>query len=101
MVHFGTPVSKTTGMTYDVSRDGMFVQTIRIPNIGEPLTVTLHLPDRRQVVVGGRVVRSFLAPGLLRSVMPSGFGLQVSQNLEEYDEFLSSLFAPEQTSDPA
>ncbi len=94
VVDFNAADSKTSGITYDVSRAGIFVRTIRIPNVGRILSLVLHLPDGKQVPVQGKVVRSFNAPGTLRLVVPSGFGLRVSGASQEYEEFVSSLLEP-------
>ncbi len=91
MVKFGPTLPEATGVTYDVSHGGMFVQTIRIPNVGERLKVVLHLPDGNQVPVEGKVVRFRRSSEVVLSSLPSGFGLRVSQHSEEYDEFVASL----------
>ena len=92
VVDFDTTTSKTTGFTNDLSRTGMFIRTIRIPSIGKILRAVLHLPDGKHMEIEGTVVRSFKAPAVLRSLMPSGFAMRISpKKSPEYDEFASKL----------
>lgn len=92
VVDFDTTTSRTTGFTHDLSRTGMFIRTIRIPNIGKILRAVLHLPDGKHMAIEGTVVRSFKAPTMLRGLMPSGFALRVSnKDSPEYDDFASKL----------
>lgn len=92
IVDFDTTYAKTTGFTHDLSRSGLFVRTIRIPEVGKVLKAVLYLPDGKHVPVEGTVVRSFRAPSTLRLLVPSGFALRVSRkNSAEYEEFSSSL----------
>jgi hypothetical protein len=92
VVDFDTTTSKTTGFTHDLSRTGLFIRTIRIPQIGKILRAVLHLPDGKHMTVEGTVVRSFKAPAMLRSLLPSGFALRVSpKDSPEYDAFASTL----------
>lgn len=83
---------RTTGFTHDISRSGLFVRTIRIPQIGRTLNAVLHLPQGKQVAIQGKVVRSFRAPASLRYVVPSGFGLRLyREGSPGYDEFTASI----------
>lgn len=92
VVDFDTTDAKTTGFTHDLSRSGLFVRTIRIPKIGKILKAILHLPDGKHLPVEGMVVRSYRAPGTLRSLVPSGFGLRLSRTASAgYDEWSSSI----------
>jgi hypothetical protein len=77
LVDFETGAAKTTGFTSDVSPDGLFVRTIRIPRIGERLRAVVHLPDGRLVELQGVVVRSYRAPPVLRSLVPTGFAMRL------------------------
>ncbi|MEP6800889.1 MAG: PilZ domain-containing protein [Acidobacteriota bacterium] len=87
LVDFDTTLSRTTGFTNDLSRSGMFVRTIRIPRIGKIIRAILHAPGGGTVTVEGIVVRTFRAPGALRSLIPSGFVLRVTpEHPPEYDE---------------
>jgi hypothetical protein len=88
MVEFTTAESKTTGITYDVSLGGMFVRTSRMPEEGKNLLATMRFSDGRQLLVQGRVVRSFRAPALLRDQLPTGFGMSIATN-ESYARFVN------------
>lgn len=90
VVDFSLPDSRATGVTYDLSREGMFVRTRRLPEEGAVLFVTLHLPGGSKMLLHGKVVRAFRAPGLLRTVMPTGFGYRVSKT-PVYERFVDSL----------
>jgi PilZ domain len=80
-----------SGFTNDVSPSGIFVRSSRLPDLDQPLAVTLHLPDDKRIVVRGKVVRSFRVPATLSRVIPSGFALLVSDSPEEYFQFLMTL----------
>lgn len=90
LVDFDTTLIRTTGFTNDLSRSGLFVRTIRIPQVGKMLKAVLHLPDGKQVALQGRVVRSYRAPSVLRALVPTGFGLRVFEAPEDYVRFASS-----------
>jgi PilZ domain len=90
LVDFDTTLIRTTGFTNDISLSGLFVRTIRIPQIGKTLRAVLHLPDGKQVALQGRVVRSYRAPSALRALVPTGFGLRVSEAPDDYTRFASS-----------
>src|SRR6266540_2326753 len=42
----------------DISRNGMFVRSARPPNGGPAVSLTVHLPGGREILMMGRVVRS-------------------------------------------
>ncbi|MFY9549600.1 MAG: PilZ domain-containing protein [Thermoanaerobaculia bacterium] len=92
IVDFDAVGSKTSGITYDVSRTGLFVRTVRIPSVGTQLSLVLHLATGRELQVSGKVVRTYSAHGTLRFVIPSGFGLRISPKSSDYDDFVSSVF---------
>lgn len=85
-----TSESTITGMTYDVSFGGMFVRTSRLPREGQKLLATLHFPDGRQLLIQGKVVRTFQPSVLLRGSLPTGFGMAV-ENSEGYRRFVGSV----------
>jgi hypothetical protein len=92
LVDFDTTYGKTTGFTSDVSPNGLFVRTIRIPRPGEKLRAMLHLADGRIVPLDGIVVRSYRAPAMLRSVVPSGFALRLAPDRPaEFLEYSAQL----------
>jgi hypothetical protein len=80
-----------SGFTNDVSPTGIFVRASKLPDLNQPIAVTLHLPENKRVVVRGKVIRSFRVPATLSRLIPSGFALQVSDSPEEYFQFLASL----------
>jgi c-di-GMP-binding flagellar brake protein YcgR len=88
MVDFNTQEAKTTGITYDISLGGMFVRTSRMPEEGKAMLATMRFSDGRQLLIQGRVVRTFRAPALLRDQLPTGFGMAVTTN-ESYARFVS------------
>ena len=79
------------GFTYNLSPLGVFVRSIRIPNLGASLSAELHLPDGKRIPLVGKVVRSYRAPTALARLVPSGFGMALSSSPEEYFQFLASL----------
>lgn len=86
--HAGSPYY---GFTYNLSPLGLFVRSIRIPNLGAALSAELHLPDGKRIPLQGRVVRSYRAPTALARLVPSGFGMTLSYSPEEYFQFLATL----------
>ncbi|HEY7114723.1 MAG TPA: PilZ domain-containing protein [Thermoanaerobaculia bacterium] len=79
------------GFTYNLSPLGVFVRSIRIPNLGTSLEAELHLPDGKRIPLAGKVVRSYRAPTALARLVPSGFGLALTSSPEEYFQFLGTL----------
>ena len=94
LVDFDTTLTRTTGFTHDLSRSGLFVRTIRIPRPGKLLRAILHLPDGRHVPIEGTVVRSYRAPPALRSVVPTGFAMKVSNPAPEFERLGSEGESP-------
>jgi len=91
LVEFQLQGSPCTGFTYDVSRNGMFVRSLRLPKPGEFLTANLYLAEGKRIAVRGRVVRSFRVPNVLARVVPSGFSMRLSDMPEDYFQFLATL----------
>lgn len=81
-----------TGFTEDVSPTGIFVRSAYIPSVGAVVTLQLLLPSGEKLKVRGRVVRSHRLPQHMRSVLPSGFAIRLSDAPEEYFQLLASLF---------
>jgi PilZ domain-containing protein len=96
LVDFSASQNRITGITYDVSLGGMFVRTARMPEEGKNLLATMRFPDGRQLLIQGKVIRTFKAPALLRDQLPTGFGMAVSTN-ESYARFVNwvALKSPE------
>lgn len=91
LVEFSLDGTHHSGFTFDVSPTGIFVRSSRLPNLGTALSLNVHLPDGRHVVLRGKVVRSFRVPTALSRLIPSGFALQVSESPEEYFQFLTTI----------
>ena len=62
MLDFAIGENRTAGMTWDVSKRGMFVRTSRMPDVGARLLITLRFPEGKQLLLQGEVVRTFTAP---------------------------------------
>ncbi|HEY6066467.1 MAG TPA: PilZ domain-containing protein [Thermoanaerobaculia bacterium] len=81
-----------TGFTEDISPTGIFVRSAYIPRVGTVLTLQLQLPTGEKLRVRGRVIRTHRLPQQMRSVLPSGFAIRLSEAPEEYFQLLASLF---------
>ena len=83
------------GFTYNLSPLGVFVRSIRIPNLGASLSAEVDVGSAPRVTgripLAGKVVRSYRAPTALARLVPSGFGMALSSSPEEYFQFLASL----------
>jgi hypothetical protein len=88
MVEFDQGTSRGTGVTGDISRSGMYVRSARPPNGGPAVSLTVHLPGGREILMMGRVVRSAAASD---PTQPPGFALALTDKPAEYDEFFSWL----------
>lgn len=80
-----------TGFTHDVSPTGIFVRSSYTPELGKALSLDLHLPEDKHLVLRGKVVRIFRVPATLTRIIPSGFAIQLSDSPEEYFQFLATL----------
>ncbi len=91
LVEFDLQGSSCTGFTYDVSPNGIFVRSIRLPKPGTFLTANLHLTTGQRIAVRGKVVRSFRVPPELARLVPSGFSISLSDTPEDYYQFFATL----------
>jgi hypothetical protein len=91
LVEFNLQGTHCNGFTYDVSPNGIFVRSIRLPMPGTFLTANLHLPEGRRIALRGRVVRSFRVPPALSRLVPSGFSIRLSDTPEDYFQLLATL----------
>ena len=91
LVEYQIKGASCTGFTYDVSPNGIFVRSVRLPEPGSHLTANLHLPEGRRIAVRGRVVRSFRVPAALSRLIPSGFSIRLAETPEDYFQFLATL----------
>jgi PilZ domain-containing protein len=91
LIEVETPGRVSTGFTYDMSPNSIFIRSIRIPMPGSSVTARLSLPDGRRVALEGRVQRAYRAPGAMSRIVPSGFSLGLAAPPDAYALFLSSL----------
>ena len=91
LVEFTIDGTHYSGFTNDVSPTGIFVRASRLPDLDKSISVTLHLPGEKHVVLRGKVVRSFRVPATLAHVIPSGFAIQLLESPEDYFQFLATL----------
>jgi hypothetical protein len=91
-VSFEIEGSRTTGMSRDLSRGGLFVRTTRPPDVGSVATVRLRPRNRAMtIVLRGKVVRTTAVPGAPVPLLPGGFAVRVSEAAEEYYELLAQI----------
>jgi len=91
LIELDTPQATSVGFTYDMSADGLFIRSIRIPQPGTSVTARLSLPDGRRVALRGWVQRAFRAPAAMARLVPSGFGMRLAETPPDYSRFLSTL----------
>jgi Tfp pilus assembly protein PilZ len=80
----------STGMTSDLSQSGIFVQTSRLPAVGDRLNLTLHLTSKDRVNVGGEVVRLVSPIEAREMALRPGFGARVTDASGRYQRFVVS-----------
>lgn len=91
-VSFEIKESRTTGITCDVSRGGLFVRTTRPPDVGSVVTVRLRPRNRATtIVLRGKVVRTRAVPVAPVQSLPGGFAVRVLEAAEEYYELLAQI----------
>ena len=81
-----------TGFTQDISPTGIFVRSAYIPKVAAILTMQLLLPTGEKFRLRGKVVRTHRVPQQMRTVVPSGFAMRLSEAPEDYFQLLASLF---------
>jgi len=91
LVEFRLQGAACTGFTYDVSPNGIFIRSLRLPVPGTFVTANLHLAEGRRIAVRGKVVRSYRVSPSLARLVPSGFSMSLSDKPEDYFQFLASL----------
>lgn len=82
-----------TGMTRDLSQNGIFVQTSRLPSVGDRLSLTLHLTPQDRVNVGGEVIRLVSQTEAREMTVRPGFGARVTDASGRYQKFVLSTGA--------
>ena len=90
LVEFREGESLGAGVTQELSRRGMFIRSSQPPRLGPALSLTMHLPGGRTVLLKGRVVRQS-GEAISR---PDGFGVELTEKTAEYDAFLTRLLDP-------
>ncbi|HKF41773.1 MAG TPA: PilZ domain-containing protein [Thermoanaerobaculia bacterium] len=90
LVEFREGESFGAGVTSELSRRGMFIKSTEPPKLGPALSLTMHLPGGRTVLLKGRVVRQS-GEAIAR---PDGFALELTEKTDEYDAFLTRLLDP-------
>jgi Tfp pilus assembly protein PilZ len=83
----------STGMTRDLSQNGIFVQTSRLPSVGDRLSLTLHLTSQDRVNVGGEVIRLVSQTEAREMTVRPGFGARVTDASGRYQKFVLSTGA--------
>jgi len=91
LVEFTLDGVASNGFTNDLSPNGIFVRSARLPELGANLTLSLHLTDGKRLTVRGKVVRTRRVPPALSRVIPSGFGIRLTDTPEEYFQLLTKL----------
>jgi len=91
LIEIETPGAISTGFTYDLSPDSIFIRSIRIPLPGSPVTARLSLPDGKRVALRGKVLRTYRAPIAMSRLVPSGFSLRLAEAPEDYGHFFATL----------
>ncbi len=89
MVDFDQGGSRGSGVTGNLSRSGIFVRSPRPARSGPAVSLTVHLPGGRELLLKGWVVRSASPSSLSRS---PGFGFALTEKSDDYERFLSQLF---------
>jgi hypothetical protein len=91
LVQFSLKGNPCSGFSHNLSASGIFVQSVRLPDPGTNLTLTVHLPDGKPFMVFCRVVRTHRVPGTLSAVMPSGFAVRITNAPEDYFQLVATL----------
>ena len=91
LVEFSLQGTSCTGFSHDVSASGIFVRSVRLPDLGTNLTLSVHLPGGKRFMVRCKVVRTRKVPGNLSTLLPSGFAVRITSAPEEYYQMLTTL----------
>ena len=92
VIEFRLAGAPYVGFTYNLSPFGLFVRSIRIPNLGSAISAELHLPDGKRIPLRGK--GRAVVPGADRALarlVPSGFGMTLTASDEQYFQFLAAL----------
>jgi hypothetical protein len=91
LIQVETPDAVSIGFTYDMSVDSIFIRSVRIPQPGSTVTARLSLPDGKRLALRGFVQRAYRAPSAMSHLLPSGFGLRLTEIPADYSRFLATL----------
>jgi hypothetical protein len=83
LIEFTVGGVRHTGFTQDVSLEGLFVCSVRRPSPGTTVLLRLQTSGGDAIPLRGVVVRTFRAPSVLSSVVPTGFGVRLSEPAPE------------------
>lgn len=89
-VHFMLGKFEKAGITCNVSRSGIFVRTVRPPEVGAVVTLLLQAPNKK-LTLRGKVVRARAAAALLQYSAAPGFGIRIVNPPDEYEQFLADV----------
>ena len=92
MIEFRLAGAPYYGFTYNLSPLGVFVRSIRIPNLGaSPSPPSSTCPTESASRSTGASCAPIRAPTALARLVPSGFGMTLASSPEEYFQFLAAL----------
>jgi Tfp pilus assembly protein PilZ len=83
-----------TAITSDLSENGLFIRTGKVLNPGSSINFRISLPDRHEINLSGRVVRSKKSYSGLSGRSKSGMGIQLIDATSVSYSFLIVLIFP-------
>jgi uncharacterized protein (TIGR02266 family) len=87
-VKFTSDSVSRTGITSNLSENGMFVRTRKVLNTGTKLDLELALPSGEIIKLRGRVARAIITP--LHD--KDGMGIELIEIPPKYTEFIKTLY---------
>jgi hypothetical protein len=92
LVDFQTDGRRCSGITHDLSPNGLFVCSTYFPKPGTALSMNIKVPDGQNLMMSVKVVRSYRVPQRLVRFVPSGFSVRFERAPEEYFQLLARLY---------
>ncbi len=89
-VNFGRKDLKHTGITSDISENGLFIRTTRYYSPGSILKINISLPNNGSKTFSGKVVRTYKEPPY-SSLAKNGVGIEVNTTDDSYIVYLSGI----------
>jgi hypothetical protein len=80
-----------TGWVRDLSATGLFIICEPLPEVGEVLFLTLHLPRGAVMNLTGKVVRHGRGSSALGGSAPLGFGFALDGDAVEHQKLVDAL----------